>query len=62
MGASTGLGYIIVFSKNWFKMDDMIMAAVMIGLLYSVIFAILTVIENRLFRWKTLSKGKAVEQ
>ena len=62
MGASTGLGYIIVFSKNWFKMNDMIMAAVLIGLLYSLFFAVLTVLEQRLFRWKNLSKGGAVEQ
>lgn len=62
MGASTGLGYIIVFSKNWFKMDDMILAAVLIGLLYSLLFAVLTVIENKLFRWRRLSKSGAVEQ
>lgn len=62
MGASTGLGYIIVFSKNWFKMDDMILAAVLIGLLYSILFAVLTMIEHRLFRWRTLTKGGAVEQ
>ncbi|MEY8353592.1 ABC transporter permease [Lachnospiraceae bacterium 54-53] len=62
MGASTGLGYIIVFSKNWFKMNDMIMAAVLIGLLYSLFFAVLTVIESNLFRWKILSKGGAVEK
>ena len=62
MGASTGLGYIIVFSKNWFKMDDMIMAAILIGLLYSLIFALLTWIENKLFPWRCLAKGGAVEQ
>ena len=62
MGASTGLGYIIVFSKNWFKMNDMIMAAVLIGLLYSVLFAVLTVLEHRLFDWRNQSKGGAVEQ
>lgn len=62
MGASTGLGYIIVFSKNWFKMDNMIMAAILIGLLYSLFFAFLTVVENKLFRWRMLTKGGAVEQ
>lgn len=62
MGASTGLGYIIVFSKNWFKMDDMMMAAIVIGLLYSIMFAILSVIETKLFKWKSESTGSAVEK
>lgn len=62
MGASTGLGYIIVFSKNWFKMDDMILAAILIGLLYSLIFAVLTLCESRLFKWKLQNKGGAVEK
>lgn len=61
MGASTGLGYIIVFSKNWFKMPDMFMAAIVIGLLYSVIHAILTAIGNFLFKWKTSGVNSAVE-
>ncbi|MDO5409579.1 MAG: ABC transporter permease [Lachnospiraceae bacterium] len=61
MGASTGLGYIIVFSKNWFKMSDMVMAAIVIGLMYSVIFGILTLVENVLFKWKKDAAGSAVE-
>ncbi len=62
MGAFTGLGYIIVFSKNWFKMSDMLMAAIMIGLLYSAIFGILTLIENLLFRWRKAASGSAIEK
>ncbi len=62
MGASTGLGYIIVFSKNWFKMNDMMMAAIAIGLLYSLMFAILTVVESALFKWKKETTGGAVEK
>lgn len=61
LGASTGLGYIIVFSKNWFKMSDMMMAAILIGLLYTLIFAVLTLLENVLFKWKKKSMGNAVE-
>ena len=61
MGASTGLGYIIVFSKNWFKMSDMFMAAIVIGLLYSVIHAIMTTIENLLFKWRSNGMSSAVE-
>ena len=61
LGASTGLGYIIVFSKNWFRMADMMMAAMLIGLLYSVLFGLLTMLEHRLFKWKTKSTGNAIE-
>lgn len=62
MGASTGLGYIIVFSKNWFKMSDMIMAAIMIGLVYSALFACLSFAESIMFRWKQDTAGNAVER
>lgn len=61
MGASTGLGYIIVFSRNWFRMSDMFMAAIMIGLLYSLIYAVLSLIEDRLFRWRASGASSAVE-
>ena len=36
MGASEGLGYIIVNAKNWFKMADMFLAATLIGLEYTI--------------------------
>jgi sulfonate transport system permease protein len=62
MGASTGLGYIIVFSKNWFKMSDMLMAAMVIGLVYSIFFGMLTAAENTLFRWKKESTANAIER
>lgn len=61
MGASTGLRYIIVFSRNWFRMSDMFMAAIMIGLLYSLIYAVLSLIEDRLFRWRASGASSAVE-
>jgi sulfonate transport system permease protein len=62
MGASTGLGYIIVFSKNWFKMPDMLMAAMIIGLLYSAMFGLLTAVERLLFRWKKDTAAHAIEK
>lgn len=61
MGASEGLGYIIVNAKNWFKMADMFLAATLIGLEYTIFYGILTLIEKRLFRWKRIGMGKAVE-
>lgn len=61
LGASTGLGYLIVLSKNWFRMSDMIMAAICIGLLYTLMNGILTLIENILFKWKKVSNKGAFE-
>lgn len=61
MGASTGLGYIIVNAKNWFKMADMFLAATLIGVEYTIFYAILGLIEKRLFRWKSAGASKAVE-
>lgn len=62
LGASTGLGYIIVFSKNWFRMSDMMMAAMLIGLLYSLMFGIMSVLEKHLFKWKIKVAGNAIEK
>ncbi|MGE4548746.1 MAG: ABC transporter permease [Intestinibacillus sp.] len=61
MGASSGLGFIIVDSKNWFKLADMFMSAIIIGLLYTGFFAVLTAAERLLFRWKKSGLDSAVE-
>ncbi len=52
MGATSGLGYVIINAKAWFKMNNMFLAIVMIGLLYTLFYFIITSIEKRLFRWK----------
>lgn len=62
MGASTGLGYIIVNAKNWFKMADMFLAATLIGLEYTVFYAFLSLLEKKLFRWKTAGSSDAIEK
>lgn len=62
MGADKGLGYIIVNAKNWFKMADMFLAATLIGLEYSLFYAFLSLLEKKLFRWKNINSGKAVEK
>lgn len=61
MGASSGLGFIIVDAKNWFKMSDMFLAAILIGIEYTLFYCILTAIEKVLFRWKTDGVNSAVE-
>lgn len=61
MGASSGLGYIIVDAKNWFKMADMFLAAILIGILYTLFFCVLTILENILFKWKKDGITSAIE-
>lgn len=61
MGASSGLGYIIVDAKNWFKMSDMFLSAILIGILYTLFFCVLTLIENFLFKWKKDGMTSAIE-
>ncbi|MEQ8197347.1 MAG: ABC transporter permease [Clostridiaceae bacterium] len=61
MGASSGLGYIIVDAKNWFKMADMFLAAILIGILYTLFYGIITIIESFLFKWKKDGIASAVE-
>lgn len=62
MGASDGLGYIIVNAKNWFKMADMFLAATLIGLEYTIFYAFLSLLEKKLFRWKNVGSSAAVEK
>lgn len=61
MGASQGLGFIIVDAKNWFKMSDMVMAAILIGLLYIIMYSLISLIEKKIFKWKRAGISKAVE-
>lgn len=61
MGADSGLGYIIVDSKNWFKMADMFMAAILIGFEYTLFYGVLSLIERLLFRWKFEGDNNAIE-
>lgn len=62
MGASSGLGYIIVNAKNWFKMSDMFLSATLIGLEYTLFYGLLTRVENHLFKWRKAGASNAVEK
>lgn len=53
LGASKGLGFIIIDAKQWFKLDDMFLAIIIIGLLYIMMYYIITAIEHAVLRWKT---------
>ncbi|MDD3222666.1 MAG: ABC transporter permease [Clostridia bacterium] len=52
MGASSGLGYIIVNARNWFLVSDMFLSMALIALIYTIIKQILCLIEARVTRWK----------
>lgn len=52
MGASTGLGYIIVNARNWFLVSDMFLSLALIALIYTIIKQIICLLEARLLKWK----------
>ncbi|HEX3030400.1 MAG TPA: ABC transporter permease [Clostridia bacterium] len=61
MGADKGLGYIIVDARNWFKTDNMFLAAALIGIEYSIFDFALRLICKYLFKWKKGGMKDAVE-
>lgn len=53
LGASKGLGYMIINAKQWFKIDDMFLAIIMIGLIYTLMSMLITRAEKMVLKWKT---------
>jgi len=62
VGADAGLGYLIVDSRNYFKMPNMLLAAALIGIEYTVFERILRLVERRLFRWRRGGLENALER
>ncbi len=62
VGADAGLGYLIIDSRNFFRMDNMMLAAALIGVEYTAFAAILTQIEARALRWRRGGLAHAVER
>lgn len=52
MGASSGLGYIIVDARNYFKISNMFVAIVLIGVEYSIFSQLLKLVEKRVMSWR----------
>lgn len=52
IGSHSGLGYLIIDSRNFFQMANMFLAAALIGALYFVFAFFLSLIEAKLFKWK----------
>jgi len=52
VGASNGLGYLIMDARTFFKVGQMFSAAALIGLEYTIFSFILGRVEGRLFHWR----------
>lgn len=61
IGAEAGLGYLIIDSRNFFKMYNMFLAAALIGLEYTVFALLFSKVEARLFAWRKGGLEHAIE-
>ncbi|WP_027092203.1 ABC transporter permease [Cohnella thermotolerans] len=62
MGADSGLGYIIVDARNYFKITNMFVAIILIGMEYSLFSFLLKLLERRVLAWRKGGMGAAVEK
>jgi len=62
MGASSGLGYIIVDARNFFKMSNMFIAIILIGLEYSLFSWLLKLVEKKALAWRKDGLRNAVQR
>lgn len=61
MGANTGLGFMIINARNWFKTGDIFLAIALIGILYSLFLSAIIRIEKIVFKWKKDGLDGAIE-
>lgn len=61
MGASSGLGYMIVDARNYFKITNMFVAIILIGLEYSLFSYLLKLVERRVLAWRKGGLRDALE-
>ncbi|MFE5322755.1 ABC transporter permease [Paenibacillus sp. NPDC056579] len=62
MGAKSGLGYIIVDARNYFKISNMFVAIILIGLEYSLFSYLVKLMERRVLSWRKGGMREAVEK
>ncbi|OCT12721.1 nitrate ABC transporter permease [Paenibacillus pectinilyticus] len=62
MGARSGLGYIIVDARNYFKISNMFVAIILIGLSYSLFSFLVKLVERRVLAWRKGGIRDAVEK
>ncbi|MGN8646624.1 ABC transporter permease [Gracilibacillus sp. HCP3S3_G5_1] len=61
MGAETGLGYIIVDARNYFKISNMFVAIILIGVEYSIFAYLIKKIKGKILFWRKGGASGAVE-
>lgn len=61
MGTTSGLGYMIVDARNYFKITDMFVAIILIGLEYSLLSSILKYLDKKLLSWRNSGFKGAIE-
>ena len=52
IAADTGLGYLINYSRTWFQVDNMMLGAIIIGVLGLTSHYLLVALERHLFGWR----------
>ncbi|MEW4368470.1 ABC transporter permease [Paenibacillus kandeliae] len=62
MGADSGLGYMIVDARNYFKVTNMFVAIILIGIEYSIFSILLKLLERKVLSWRKGGMGQAVEK
>lgn len=62
LGATSGLGYIIVDARNYFKLTNMYVAIIVIGIEYSLFSYGLKLIERKMLSWRKSGYVNAIEK
>ncbi|MFP3916917.1 ABC transporter permease [Lysinibacillus telephonicus] len=62
MGATSGLGYIIVDARNYFKLSNMYVAIIVIGIEYSLFSYTLKLVERKMLSWRKGGFADAIEK
>lgn len=62
MGARSGIGFIIVDARNYFKINNMFVAIILIALEYSFFAFLLKRFENRVLAWREGGLRQSIER
>lgn len=62
MGARTGIGYIIVDARNFFKINNMFVAIILIALEYSLFSFLLKCFERKVLVWREGGLRQSIER
>lgn len=62
LGAKSGLGYLIIDARNYFKLTNMYVAIIVIGLEYSLFSLLFKQIEKKMLKWRRTGMADAIEK